>query len=132
MDFEAIIREFSSDHDIYLSDKTDIYKFVIDDQYELFIQKSDDSDCFAIHSIIGEIPENSKEKIYSFLLESNFFGKNTGKGTIAIDPKSNKIVIFIWLDQKEITYEKFHNEVKLLIENVKKLREQIKTLEWSK
>ncbi|MGL4721758.1 MAG: type III secretion system chaperone, partial [Desulfovibrionaceae bacterium] len=83
------------------------------DDVEIVIQHLADGEMLLLYAYIGSVPPDNKELLYSYLLSSNSFFKETGGATLAVDIPTNAIGMHVAYPIMALDDELFEN----LLEN---------------
>ncbi|GAB4225856.1 MAG: hypothetical protein Tsb0021_01260 [Chlamydiales bacterium] len=107
MSFQSIIKQLSVDYHINTAVGKDLYAFLINDEFKVYIENSPSKQSFIVYGSVGYLPNRSEEKIYKSLLEANYLGVDMDQCTLSIDKKTGNIVLFRWFDEPHTRYQEF-------------------------
>ena len=99
MRFPDILNILSEQLGIEIADEGGAAAIEIDGQNVLLHQA--DSDLLFIHTDLGEIPADLREKIIAAAIEANFLYQGTGGATLAVNPNDGHLHLqkYNWLER---------------------------------
>lgn len=107
MAFNNIVKSLCEDYNVNVSKGKDLYAFLINNEYKVYIEYSDKDKAFVVYAAVCDIPNETQVDIYEDILKANYFGTDTGKSTLSIDKNTDKIVLFRWFNDVETRYSDF-------------------------
>jgi hypothetical protein len=125
MSLKEIIKQLSRDFNLGFSEGEEVYSLVVNDIYEVYLEKSIEPHIFLLSAPVCRIPEKGAEKAYRLLLEANLYGQEMGQHVLAIDKRSNQVVLFRWFNELEISYTEFLDHLKCFVKHVETWEEKI-------
>ena len=84
---------------------------VIDDTYEIAIERGEEGRGIVISATVGELPDEGREAVYAELLEANLMGQGAGAAALAIDPQVGDIVLCRVIPQSDLAFDDFDLEL---------------------
>jgi len=90
--------------DLHLSEEG-VCRLRIDNSITVNIEKGEDDATINLYSVIGKIPNGSKERLYALLLESNLLGREIDSGAFAIDTVLEEILFVLRIEIQNLGFE---------------------------
>ena len=125
MGLKNICRALARDYGFPPMEEGDLYSFTVNDEFDISLELSPEGQRFAIYCDVAPIPQRHKQRVFRLALETNLFGTEIDQATIAIDPNTDQLVMFLWLDEFTITYSEFLAHLNVFIENLQSWRTRI-------
>lgn len=89
-------------------DEYRVIRIWINDQHLIHLRNSPDEKLFYLYAKVSSLPPQPHQvKIYETLLEANLFGKQTGLAVLAIQIKSNSIILMRTFETSVTTFESY-------------------------
>lgn len=96
-------------------DSNGIYTVPIKDRYYLSFEESIDTKGFYIYSVVAKMNPEENLAWAVQALESNLFGKETGKNSLGFDSNTRALILFKYLSYNEINSQLFNDHIEEFI-----------------
>lgn len=112
-------------HDLQLNSQG-VCQLIFEDRIEIHIEQAPAEEAAHLYAVLGKIPDEAKEPLYSRLLEAQLFFREVGDGcAFALDPEAGDILLNKRLVTTHLTEESFQETLSEFVNWVEHWQEQL-------
>ncbi|MCB1118469.1 MAG: type III secretion system chaperone [Chlamydiia bacterium] len=126
MNFDIVIQKLNKVYQLGLAEGHDLYSFVVNEQYQVFLERSPDHHKILLFAPIGSPEEGKKEGWYQYALEKNLYSNQVHPVIVAIDPKSGQLVQYLWFHLSTLHFAEFLEDLRMFSKELEEWKELLK------